>query len=102
MLNSFAYHHSPIWAQESFIAAKSAVRNWLREGRTFGAMAATVEASQWWSPRELHEYQSRTLKALIQSAATTVPYYRQRWGSFASELDALQFPQDLARLPMLT
>jgi len=47
MLSSFAYRHSPIWAQESFISAKSSLRSLMREGRTFEAMAAQVHQSQW-------------------------------------------------------
>jgi phenylacetate-CoA ligase len=101
MFNTFAYHHSPIWAQESFIALKAAVRGALREGRTFDRMASKVEESQWWSPYELADYQARTLQAMV-SAASDVPFYRERYGALGLDATALSFPEDIVRLPFLT
>jgi phenylacetate-CoA ligase len=102
MLNSFVYHHSPIWAQESLLTCKSALRNLLREGATFGAMTADVTDSQWWSERELRACQSPLLRTIVESAALDVPWYRERYRSLALDFATLRFPQALEELPLLT
>lgn len=101
MLNSFAYHHSPIWAQESIIAMKSAVRNLLREGRTFSTHAAEVDQTQWWSPSALLEFQRAQLRQLL-AAAAAVPWHRQRLQGAGIDPASVELPADLPRLPMMT
>jgi phenylacetate-CoA ligase len=58
------------------------------------ALLHQLEHSQWLSYARIGQLQSRQLELLLRHAATTVPYYRKRWGSTASA-------QDFADLPLL-
>jgi len=102
MLSSFAYRHSPIWAQESFISAKSSLRNLMREGRTFEAIATQVNQSQWWSEQQLRDFQSRQLQMIVESAVRDVPYYRDRYLALNPQFGNLKFPEEMSKLPLLT
>jgi phenylacetate-CoA ligase len=96
----FAYRHSPIWAQELFISAKSSLRGMMREGRTFEAIAVQVDESQWWSENELRDFQSRKLRTIVESAARHVPYYRDKYRQL--DLGRLEFAEGMAELPSIT
>jgi len=102
MFGSFAYRHSPIWAQELLISAKSSPRSMLREGRAFEAMATQLYESQWWSEHELHDFQSRRLRMIVESAARDVPYYRDNYRPLGLDFDKLEFPDAAANLPLIT
>jgi phenylacetate-CoA ligase len=102
MLASFAYRHSPIWAQESLISAKSSLRSMMREGRAFDAMAAQLHESQWWSEHELRNFQARRLRMLVESAVRDVPYYREKYRTLALDFEQLAFPQAISNLPLLS
>ena len=101
MLESFAYRHSPIVAQESLITVRSSLRNLMREGREFEALSSQLDDSQWWSQRELLAFQSQQLRTIVQAAARDVPFYRERFRDAGIRVSTLTFPQDLARLPLL-
>src|SRR4051812_3913188 len=102
MLSAFGYRRSPVWAQESLIAAKSSLRNLMREGRTFRAISVQVDKSQWWSEQELREFQSRTLRTIVEAAATAVPYYRDSYRTLELDFGAQDFPAVVGRLPYVT
>ena len=102
MLGSFGYRHSPVWAQESLIAAKSSLRNMMREGRAFKAISVQVDKSQWWSEQELREFQSRRLRMIVEAAGTTVPYYRDSYRTLGLDFTGQDFFGVLGRLPFVT
>src|SRR5712691_5630403 len=102
MSSSFAYRHSPVWAQELLISAKSSLRNVVREGRAFETLAAQVHQSQWWSEQELREFQSRRSRMFVESAARDVPYYRDKYRPLGLDFERLEFPEAIAKLPLVT
>lgn len=102
MLGSFAYRHNPVWAQELLISVRSSLRGLMREGRAFEAMAAELHESQWWSERELRDFQSRQLRMIVESAARDVPYYRDRYRALELDVARLEFPEAVAKLPLIT
>jgi phenylacetate-CoA ligase len=102
MFGSFAYRHSPTWAQGLLISAKSTARSILREGRAFEAMAAQLHESQWWSEHELRDFQSRRLRMIVESAARDVPYYRDNYRPLGLDFDKLEFPDAITNLPLIT
>ena len=102
MSSPFAYRHSPIWAQELFISAKSSLRGMMREGRAFESVAAEVRESEWRSEQELRDFQSWKLQMIVKSAARDVPYYRDKYRSLDLNFEKLEFPEDIAKLPLLT
>ena len=74
MLGSLVYRLHPVWAQELILAAKSAVRSRMREGRAFEAITAQLRESEWWPESRLREFQRRELHRVIGSALSEVPY----------------------------
>lgn len=102
VLTSIAYRLSPIWAQESLIWAKSALRGLMREGRAFEAVVSQVSESQWWQSQQLHDFHARMLEMIVRTAAKDVPYYRERYQALGVDIDKLKFPGDIARLPLIT
>jgi phenylacetate-CoA ligase len=102
MLSPFVYRYSPIWAQELFISAKSSLRGMMREGRTFEDLAAEVRESEWWSEQELRDFQSKKLRMIVESAAHGVPYYRNKYLPLNLDFERLEFPEAVAKLPLIS
>jgi phenylacetate-CoA ligase len=65
-------------------------------------MATQLDESQWWSEHELREFQARTLRMIVQSAARDVPYYRERYRPLGLDFGKLEFPDAITRLPLIT
>jgi len=61
-----------------------------------------LEASQWWTPHQLADFQAQRLQALLAHAAQHVPYYRQLFQAHNICVDEIHSAQDLQRLPFLT
>ncbi len=102
MFTSFAYRHSPIWAQELLTSAQSSLRNAMREGRAFETVAAQVHESQWWSEQELRDFQARKLRTILESAARDVPYYRNKYRPLGLDFEEMELLEAVASLPLIT
>jgi len=102
MFTSFAYRHSPIWAQELLTSAQSSLRNAMREGRAFETVAAQVHESQWWSEQELRDFQARKLRTILESATRHVPYYRNKYRPLGLDFEEMELPGAVASLPLIT
>src|SRR5258708_9737583 len=61
-----------------------------------------LEDSQWWTRDQLMEFQWREIRALVEHAFTTVPYYQKKYADAGVRLADVRTPQDFARLPTLT
>ena len=61
-----------------------------------------LDASQWWSRARIAELQTRRLRALLADAGQHVPYYRDLFAQRSFDPAAIQGPQDLQALPLLT
>lgn len=101
MFGSFVYRCHPVWAQELLLAAKSALRNRLREGRAFDSIAAELHEMQWWPEAKLREYQRHRLQAVVQAALRDVPYYRHLGRRIGIDADAIDVERVIERLPVL-
>ncbi len=58
--------------------------------------------SQWWSERDLKEYQNKKLRALIRHAYENVPYYNELFKKLKLKPDDIKNTNDLEKLPILT
>jgi len=61
-----------------------------------------LEASQWWSPDRLQQYQWSRLTRLVHHAYSWAPYYRQSMDALGMEPGDVRGPEDYRRLPVLT
>jgi phenylacetate-CoA ligase len=61
-----------------------------------------LQQTQWWSPEQLRDLQSKKLKALIKHAYENVPYYRRIFDERGLTVKDIQTTDDLIKLPILT
>lgn len=64
------------------------------------ALQYQLELSQWWSPEVLWANQQSQLKALLEHAVTTVPYYQQLFSAYGLDLPFELEPEFLRRIPI--
>ncbi len=58
--------------------------------------------TQHWSPEQLAELQALKLRATIEHAFHTVPYYKETMQELGLSPEDIQSPADLVKLPLLT
>ncbi len=56
----------------------------------------------YWSTEEIKQLQKEKLKRILQTAEKNIPYYRQTFKAHGIEVEQLDLPQDLVRLPVLS
>jgi phenylacetate-CoA ligase len=101
VLGSLVYRLHPVWAQELFLAARSAVRNRMREGRAFETVAAQLHESQWWPEARLRDFQRRELRQVIEASLRDVPYYRGRYRRLLAEPAHADIVKLIEHLPVI-
>ncbi len=62
---------------------------------------AELEASQWWSAERLESLRLDRLRALIQHAQNTSPWYRDRWAAEGLAASSVTELADLAQFPIV-
>ncbi len=60
------------------------------------------EASQWWTRKQLEEYQNLHLRKLVSIAEQEVPFYHELFKKNNVSLDAINSIADLPKLPVVT
>jgi phenylacetate-CoA ligase len=61
-----------------------------------------LEASQWWEPERLLEFQWAELLKLLRLAFDSVPYYRRKYRAAGASFSDIRTWEDFKRLPALT
>ena len=61
-----------------------------------------LENSQWWSRKEIDEYQNEKLRKLIKHSVTSVPYYKDLFEKNNLSIEDIQTKGDLYKIPILT
>lgn len=74
----------------------------LRYGKTFWDTYNFLQESQWWSRKELEDYQMQELSKLLNHAYENVPYYRKVFDERGLKPKGIQSFDDLKKLPYLT
>jgi len=74
----------------------------IRHGKTFRQMYAFLQESQWWSRKELEEYQMQKLEKLLKHAYENVPYYRRVFDERGLKPKDIQSLDDFSKLPFTT
>ena len=93
------YDHAPIWMQ-NLMCSVSGWRNYRSRygGAYWKARSFCEEFDAWPLERQL-EYQSGAMRELIRFAAAHSEFYRELYKDV--DLDAVQTPEDLKRLPIV-
>lgn len=92
------YKHLPLWAQNHAVSAYGHYWRRLRFGPGYEQFLRDYQEREHFNAAEWARWQQERLKALLRSASTTVPYYRDAWT--ASQRQAAQAGA-LADLPLL-
>lgn len=74
----------------------------LRYGKVFRQMYAFLQESQWWSQKQLEEYQFSKLKELLTFCSEYVPFYQKRWAEYGINIDNIKDFEDFAKIPFTT
>jgi phenylacetate-CoA ligase len=93
------YHRLPVVLQESALWLYASYLNRLYYGRGFAAARDEFAALQHSAAAVAADWQDRRLRALVELAATRVPYYRARWAGL--DWRAVRRAADLVILPRL-
>ena len=72
-----------------------------RLGKVFWDTYNFLQESQWWSKKQLEEYQMRQLEKLLKHAYENVPYYRKIFDERGLKPEDVQDFNDLRKLPYL-
>lgn len=102
MFSSAYYKRSPVWLQEWLITGRALARGAVRESRAFRAVRAEIERTQWLDAEETHRLQADRLHAMVRHAARHVPYYRRLFAQAGIDIERLELPRDLPKIPFLT
>ena len=70
-------------------------------GRTISKHLRFLEKSQWWSLKELQEYQNKKLRQLIKHTYENVPYYHRIFRERNLKPDDIKTMEDLVKLPII-
>jgi len=71
-------------------------------GPSYRRYVAMLEKSQFWPYPEIEKLQRRKLRDIVDTAYSSVPFYRQRFDEYGVRPSDIQSPKDLQRLPILT
>jgi phenylacetate-CoA ligase len=71
-------------------------------GKSFRQWRDFLAESQWWSRKEIEEYQIRQLTWIVEYAYNNVPYYKRVFDEEGIRPSHIQTFDDLKKLPFLT
>jgi phenylacetate-CoA ligase len=96
------YDRSPVFVQNLLLSAFSGVLHRERYGGRFARFKEFLAQSQWYSDRQLADYQQETLAGLISYSYQHVPYYRRIMDERGLRPQDITTPDELVKLPVLT
>lgn len=71
-------------------------------GQSIAKHLRFLQKSQWWSEKELRDYQEERLRKLIRHSVETVPYYRVLFEKNSLKIEDIVSIKDLEKIPILT
>ncbi len=83
-------------------ALASVVPRHVYRGREFYRLSARLDASQYWTPEQMRQYQDARVAALVAHAHAHVPHYRRVFDERGLGPQDVTSVADLAKLPFVT
>ncbi len=96
------YNAAPVWWQNLMLTGYSTLLDHERYGGRFGEFRDLLAKAEWFSESELIAYQDERLRATIEHAYETVPFYRRRFDQCKLKPDDIRGQGDLPKIPLLT
>ncbi len=70
--------------------------------RTFARWHRFLKKSQWWTTKQIEEYQNKKISELIQHCYNNVPYYREQLNNNSLRPSDITKSSDLQKMPLLS
>ncbi|MBN1479385.1 phenylacetate--CoA ligase family protein [candidate division KSB1 bacterium] len=96
------YHKAPIFLQNAIITARGWVLSRLRYQKLFWKTLAEIKTHDFYSAKELRQYQNTMLQDLIRFAYAQTVYYREVLENLNLGPHDIRDLDDLNKLPILT
>lgn len=96
------YSRLPVPAQNIVCSLAGFKMRAQRYNRTFRNTLSLLQNSEWWSLERQMEHQNLSLRAIIQYAYKSVPYYRESFDQLGIKPRDIRQASDLTDLPLLT
>lgn len=100
-LQSF-YDKAPYWMQSVMFNAYAFRIHRERYGKPFRRAFDELQKTQWFSPEQIHKYQTVRLQALVKHAYHTVPFYKRHYDKHGVRPEDIKDLRDISRLPLIT
>jgi phenylacetate-CoA ligase len=96
------YNLSPVAIQNIMLTGYSKALDKERYSKGYEAFRRIMAETQWYSAREIEEFQDEKLRRMVRHAYKTVPYYRNAFNDQKLIPDDIKTSEDLCKLPVLT
>lgn len=96
------YDKVPYWLQHLLLNAHAFRIHRERYGKPFKRAFDELQQTQWFSPEQIHKYQTKRLQALVKHAYNTVPFYRKYYDKHGVLPEDIKTLKDISRLPLIT
>lgn len=96
------YEKLPVFAQNLVCDAYGMKMQRERFNRAFARKLDELLESEWWSERQIAQYQDEQTRALIRDAYENVPFYRKRMQQAGVRPEDIRGVADLRLLPITT
>jgi len=95
------YLHLPVFCQNSLCSLYGARLIRRRYGNSYKALEREVFERDRWTPERIKAFARRRCRAIVQHAASTVPYYRRLFAEMHIDPQDIRGPDNLTALPIL-
>lgn len=95
------YDRAPYWIQQVLLNAYAYRIHRERYGRSFVQAFNELKQTQWFTPSQIEEYQTRRLLAVVEHAYRTVPFYRELYRKHGVSPGDIRDLRDISRLPII-
>jgi len=95
------YDLLPAVLQNVAVSGYSVILDRQRYGGRFSEYRELLDKSQWYSRKELEDYQDERLRVIVEYAYSHVPYYREVMDEHGFKPRDIESRDDLSKLPIL-
>ena len=96
------FNHSPSLVKNLMASVYGAIQARHHQGGSYSEHFARLEEIQWWSNRELEEYQFEQTQSFVKNAVQTSPYFKDLTQELSFNPKSISDVSELAQLPILS
>lgn len=96
------YDRAPYWLQHVMLNIYAFGIHRERYGKQFVRAFDELQQTQWYSPDQIHQFQTERLQKLVWHAYNTVPFYHDLYDKHCVHPEAIKELRDISLLPLIT